>query len=155
MKLKNYLKKFKLDKLKIKALYIETDISFKDADKDAAWEMYIELLTRVTTQSLPKEDGIEKSALDSVYILFPITREILKKSGRKCNDFAKISIVVLNQIIRPFTAKWHKNYEEKNFDKELFRKELKILQQDIRQYSKLLADMAEVEDLTDLESNLL
>ena len=153
MKLQKYLKKFKLDKLKIKTSYIEADISFKDADKDAAWELYVELLTRITTQSLPNGDGIEKSALDSIYSIFPLTREILKKTGRECGDFAKISIVVLNQIIRPFTAKWHKNYEEKMFDKELFRKELRMLQQDIRQYSKLLADMAGVEDLTDLESN--
>lgn len=153
LKFKEFLKKFNLDKLKIKTPFLEAEFSIKNADQNAAWELYIELLTRVITQPLPEKDGIEKTALDSIYSLFPTTREILKKSGRKCDAFARFAIPVLNQIIRPFTAKWHKRYEEKEFDKKLFRAELKTLQQDLRQYSKALADMAGVEDLTDLESN--
>ena len=43
-----------------------------------------------------KEDGMEKTALGSVYSLFPITREIIKCNGRGCAEFTKLAIVVLN-----------------------------------------------------------
>ena len=77
-----------------------------DPDKDAAWDLYIELLTRITTQPLPDEDGIEKTALDSVLRPFRTDPgETLKTHGRSCIHFTRIAVIVLNQIIRPFTAK--------------------------------------------------
>ena len=129
--------------------------SFKDADKTAAWDMYVELLTRVTTQHIATEDGDEKSALTSIYSLFEITRNIIKENGSGCIEFAKVAIVILNQVIRPFTAKWHKLSLENAFDKSekrsLFREELMDLQIVLRRYTQLLADIAGVEDLTQLE----
>jgi hypothetical protein len=49
----------------------------------------------------------EKTALESVHA-FPLTREILRRHGSGYGEFAKLTIPVLNQIIRPFTAKWHR-----------------------------------------------
>ncbi len=70
-------------------------------------------------------------------------------------EFTKVAIVVLNQIIRPFTAKWHKESTTGGFkdpDKcKLFRDELSQLQKELRIYTKMLADIASVEDLTTLE----
>ena len=66
------------------------------------------MLTRVATQRLPENYGDEKAALDSIYQLFPLTRETMKKYGKECVQFLKISVPVLNQVIRVFTAKWHK-----------------------------------------------
>src|SRR5205807_181403 len=80
--------------------FLEGDFSPKDADRDAAWELYVELLTRVTTQDLPPEHGDEKAALESVYAVFPLTRQILRERGSGCGEFAKLAIPVLNQIIR-------------------------------------------------------
>jgi hypothetical protein len=62
---------------------------------------------------------------------------------------------VLNQIIRPFTAKWHclslaGAFEEPVRCRE-FRAELAQLQPKLRDYTRALAAMAEVEDLTVLE----
>ena len=37
MKLKTWLKQWKLEKLKIKAVYLEAEISFSNSDKKAAW----------------------------------------------------------------------------------------------------------------------
>jgi len=73
MKLKSWLKQWKLEKLKIKAAYLEAEISFNDTDKKAAWELYIELLTRITTQHLEPADGDEQTALNSVFSLFKTT----------------------------------------------------------------------------------
>ena len=130
------------------------DIQFEpnDDDKTAAWDMYVELLTRITTQPLDEESGDEKTALNSVYSLFGTTRDILKTKGWKAENFTKISIIILNQIVRPFTAKWHRKSINGAFDDtkecEVFRKELKVLQQQLVQYTKMLAELACVEDLT-------
>lgn len=155
MKLKDWLNKWHMDSLKINAKFLELELKFEEADKKAAWELYIELITRTTTQHLPDEDGIEITALESVHKIFELSREIIKENGRKCFEFTKIAIVVLNQVIRPFTAKWHKLSSEGAFnDKKKckkFRKELSELQVDLRKYTQMLSDMAGVEDLTDLE----
>lgn len=156
MKLENWLRKWNLTSLKINAKFLELELNFSDTDKKAAWEMYVELLTRITTQSLSIVDGDESTALASIHSLFGTTREILKKYGSSCIEFTKISVVILNQIIRPFTAKWHKKSIEKAFDnpKECteFRDELESLQEQIRNYTRLLSDIAGVEDLTEFEN---
>jgi hypothetical protein len=70
-------------------------------------------------------------------------------------EFTKIAVVVLNQIVRPFTAKWHRLSLQEAFQddqkRKLFRDELAGVQSRLRIYTRMLADMAGVEDLTDLE----
>ena len=155
--LKDYLNKWKLGKLSINAGFLQADIDFKDADRAAAWELYVELLTRVSTQYLNPNDGDEKSALNSLYALFKLTRDIIKRHGPECINFAKIAIIILNQIIRPFTAKWHRLSLQGAFKDPLkraeFRAELKFLQIQIRAFTKSLADIAKVEDITNLEED--
>lgn len=157
MKWSKWLENWDMTTLKIKTPFLEMDWNPSEPDRDAAWELYIELLTRITTQRLCSKDGDEKTALDSVYSLFGTTRSIIKSHGRDCIEFTKLSVIVLNQIIRPFTAKWHKISIESGFDtKEIckeFRDELEQLQNLLRTYTKMLADMAGVEDLTELEGN--
>lgn len=155
MKWKEWLENWSMTSLKIKAPFLEADWEPKDPDRDAAWELYIELLTRITTQPLPSDHGDEASALKSVHNLFGLSREVIKRHGRLCIEFTKITIVILNQKIRPFTAKWHKLMLAGGFNDEKqrkqFRNELLELQNTLRIYSKMLADMAGVEDLTELE----
>jgi hypothetical protein len=155
MKLKEWLDQWSMTSLKINLQFLEMEWEPKDEDKDAAWELYVELLTRITTQYLSPEHGDEKTALDSVHKIFELTRDIIKRKGRYCINFAKLAVVVLNQIIRPFTAKWHKLSLEGAFADTVqcqqFRNELSVLQGILRTYTKMLADMAKVEDLTGLE----
>ncbi len=155
MKWEKWLENWDMTSLKIKTPFLDMEWKPQDEDKSAAWELYIELLTRITTQPLASEDGNEETALKSVFALFEITRSIIKHHGRHCIEFTKIAVVVLNQIIRPFTAKWHKLSIKgafKDSDKcEEFRNELADLQEKLRIYARMLADMAGVEDLTDLE----
>jgi len=142
--------------LKLKAGFLETEWKPTDPDKDAAWDLYVELLTRIATQPLQDQLGIEKTALESVHSLFPTTRSILKSRGRQCVEFTKLAVVVLNQIIRPFTAKWHRISISEGFsDPEIcleFRRELEALQGQLVTYAKALADIAGVEDLTELNN---
>jgi len=144
--------------LKIKTAFLEADFSPKDSDKDAAWDIYIELLTRITSQPIADDHGLEKMALESIYSLFGITRVIIKQNGRSCEEFAKIAIVILNQVIRPFTAKWHKLSEEGAFNDiqkcQEFRLELKELQSKLLNYSKMIASFIDIEDFSELEDVL-
>ena len=155
MQLKKWFENWNITGLKIKTPVLEMDWSPKDSDKDAAWDMYIELLTRITTQPLSDTDGLEKTALESIYSIFGITRGIIKQHGRDCEGFARIAIVILNQIIRPFTARWHKLSSDGAFNDiercKTFREELKELQAKLTNYSKMLAEIANVEDLTQME----
>ena len=154
MQLKKLLEKWDLTSLKIKAPFREMDWQPRDEDKNAAWELYVELITRIATQRLAPDEGDEAAALKSVYELFPLTRETIKSNGRCCINFTRIAVVVLNQKVRPFTAKWHPRTIAGALgeaDKQAFRAELRDLQTDLRNYTRLLADLADIEDLTDLE----
>ncbi|MDE2688505.1 MAG: hypothetical protein OXI16_13560 [Chloroflexota bacterium] len=147
---------FHLENIRINTAVVSVDVSFENIDRDAAWEMYIEMLTRIVTQPLPSEVGDEQTALESVYSLFGTTREILRRQGRGAIRFSMVAIPVLNQVVRPFTAKWHRENLAGAFDDPTrcieFRSELEALQDDLRNYNRLLADIAGVEDLTDLET---
>ncbi len=155
MQLKKLLEKWDLTALKIKAPFLEMEWEPQDEDKNAAWELYIELITRVATQGLEPDEGDEPAALESIHDLFALTRSTIKHYGRHSINFTRIAVVVLNQKIRPFTAKWHPQTLAGELDergKTQFRAELRDLQTDIRNYTRLLADLADVEDLTDLEA---
>jgi hypothetical protein len=154
MKLRKWLENWDMTSLKINVGILETEWQPQEKDREAAWELYVEMLTRIVTQPLPDTDGDEKSALESVHALFGITREILRRKGRDCVEFTKIAVVVLNQIVRPFTAKWHRMslggaFQDPNARQE-FRNDLAKLQIELSKYTKALANIAEVEDLTAL-----
>ena len=130
-------------------------------DQKAAWEMYVEMATRITTQPLPLEHGDEKTALESIYSLFPSTRDVLKKHGRNCKTFPILAIEILNHEVRPFTQKWHSRSLAGDLDQEttcsIFRDELGSLQEVLREYMQVLAKMAGVEDFanfTDVSDEL-
>ena len=151
----DYFRRFRLEKVKLGPRFANAEFSFEDVDKEAAWELYVEMLTRIATQPLPATHGDEQTALDSVYSLFSTTRDILRRHGRKTIQFSKIAIPVLNQVVRPFTAKWHKESLAGGFaeaaKRNEFRKDLMVLQEDLNNYNRMLASIADVEDLNDLE----
>lgn len=155
MKFKKLFEDWGLTGLKLNLGFLEADFNPTPEEEEAAWEMYVELITRVTTQELTPNLGDEKTALESIYSLFDIIRDILKRKGRNSPGFTKISIIVLNQIIRPFTTKWHTvslNNEFQNENCQNFRGDLVLLQEKLLNYSKLLASIAKVEDLSNIEN---
>ena len=131
-----------------------TDPKLIDSNRKAAWCLYVEMETRIITQPLPPEHGDEKKALKSVYSLFQITREILHAQGPDCGEFAKIALAILNQKVRPFTAKWHRKKKEGAFSDPAvcteFRNDLEKLQEVLRAYTRTLAVLAGVEDTDSL-----
>lgn len=91
-----------------------------DAERTAAWEMYVELITRVTVAELGPDEGLLREALTSYHSLFATTREILKTGGPALArptayehvSFGHISILILNKALRPLLAKWHPILED-------------------------------------------
>ncbi len=155
MRIKDLFEKWGLVGLKVKTPILEMDWEPSDHDKDAAWDLYVELLTRIASQRLPDDHGTEEAALESVHKIFGLTRTTLKERGRKAENFTRVAIIVLNQVIRPFTAKWHRLSKQGAFDEDAkcaeFRGELAALQDKLKAYTKLLSDLADVEDMTEME----
>ncbi len=87
-----------------------------DAERQAAWEMYVELITRISVVPLKDDEGLMREALSSLYSIFGTTRAILRehgpdvakpKRGRNKTSFGHLSVSILNTVLRPFLAKWH------------------------------------------------
>ena len=133
-------------------------------ERNAAWELYVELVTRVAVQSMNAESGTMRGALSSLYSLFGSTREILRKAGpgvgASHDSVGGIAIAVLNVGLRPFVSKWHPMLQaweakkpsdksqqdhEKTWEHELtLRKDLEALRKDLEAYANALAKIAGV-----------
>ncbi|MEM8636631.1 MAG: hypothetical protein AAGF33_16815 [Pseudomonadota bacterium] len=91
-------------------------ISIGEAERVAAWRLYVEFSTRITTQPLNKNSGSVREALSSLYALFEITREELKLAGPEIGqsptDLGPLAIKILNEGLRPFLTKWHTAYSD-------------------------------------------
>jgi len=134
----------------------------------AAWELYVEIITRISVEELKSGEGLLREALSSLYAIFGETRKILRKYGPTIAipkgegnlSLGTISVKMLNSALRPVLSKWHPlllSYEntrkadisspdheaawERN---EELRKVIKELQKTMKEYSLLLAKAAGV-----------
>lgn len=160
---------------KIKATKLEIGLPFDlgkitlvpdDAQKIAAWELYVELTTRISVQELKDDEGLVREALSSLYSLFNITRGILRKAGpgvakNGSNSLGAVAIAVLNVGMRPFLSKWHpilQSYEAQRTEGVSprehedawnqigdIRQELKTLRGELAVYALALEQIAGVE----------
>jgi hypothetical protein len=91
-----------------------------NAERDAAWELYVELITRVSVVPLSPDEGLLREALSSLYSVFASTRAILRKYGpdiaeRKPSgqyNFAFLAVTILHTGIRPLLARWHPELQD-------------------------------------------
>lgn len=160
-------------KVKIKTPFLDIEGAWEADENEqlAAWELYVELVTRIAVQGLMPGEGLLREALSSLYQLFIETRLILKKygpniakpKGKGVWSFGSISVSVLNRALRPVLAKWHpllKNYEDQNSKKlpaadyeakweqnEALRQDLSVLQKTLKNYANLLAEAAGIDPL--------
>jgi hypothetical protein len=89
-------------------------------ERQAAWELYVELATRVTLVPLPSDRGLIHEALNSYYSLFQTTREILRRYGpavarpraKGSISFGQLAVIVLNELLRPLLSEWHPILED-------------------------------------------
>jgi len=140
-------------------------------EQNAAWEMYVELVTRISVAELKPEEGLLREALSSLYTLFDTTRNVLRKYGPsiakpKGEDnisFGYLAVAILNTVLRPVLAKWHPlllDYEstkdstlsplehERQWEKcEELRQVLNDVRSVLIEYAELLAQVAGVPSL--------
>src|SRR6516165_7692760 len=74
-----------------------------DPDQAAAQQFLTELRTRISTQPLPYQYGVEARALESMWEVFAQARDAIKKNPG-CENFANCATEVLNLVVRPLTA---------------------------------------------------
>jgi hypothetical protein len=140
-------------------------------ERNAAWEMYVELITRISVVELKPNEGLMREALNSLYTLFDTTRRILRnygpsvaqpKRGGKIS-FGYLAVAILNGVLRPVLSYWHPillDYESKRtspvsqIEHELkweraseLRKALKEARNTLIEYAELLAEVAKVPPL--------
>jgi hypothetical protein len=142
-----------------------------ESERKAAWEMYVELVTRIAVAQLGSDEGLLREALTSMYSLFATTRNILREYGPviaqpKGNgglSFGYLAVAVLNTVLRPLLAKWHpllKDYEdlrpgnissvtyESAWEQhDALRKEIDDARLVLTDYANLLAKVARVPSL--------
>jgi hypothetical protein len=114
-------------------------------DQKAAHEFLAELRTRIATQELPYQYGVEESALKSLWLLFDFAREAIKNHPG-CDLFAAEVTRMLNVRVRPVTAKWDRANAEgilKSSDgADQFRGDLTALQIHLLGYARTFHAMA-------------
>jgi hypothetical protein len=151
MKWRDLLGEWGLSRLQLKLGFLEAEFQSQDVDRRAAWELYVELATRITTQTLDDAAGVDRTALESVYSLFPATRTILRQHGPSAQNFARVAIAVLNVVLRPFLSKWHLRLGADGQaiaeDHTEFRADLRRVRAELMEYAAVLARVADVEQL--------
>jgi hypothetical protein len=135
-------------------------------ERKAAWSLYVELVTRITVQSLEADQGLLREALNSLHSMFANTRQILREAGADVGissaSVGGIAIAVLNKGLRPFLSKWHpllQTWEaqkppttspkdhEKNWSLEpQMRQELLLLGKELEKYAEALEKIVGVEE---------
>jgi hypothetical protein len=147
-------------------------------ERDAAWELYVELVTRIAVFPLSGQ-GILREALNSIYQLFGSTREILRKYGpaiaRKPKAgkyrFGYLAIWLLNAVLRPVLSKWHPELQRweaaRPDDRSIAEheeawprnQELRAVLEEVRkillQYAELLATVCDAPALIDAVHEVL
>ena len=86
----------------------------------AAWELYVELVTRIAVVPLGEQEGLLREALSSLYSLFATTRDILRRYGPDVAEpkphgqysFGVLAVAMLNYGLRPVLARWHPALED-------------------------------------------
>ena len=137
-----------------------------ESEVKAAWELYVELVTRSPLGDVPSYQGSVSETLSSIYSLFDTTRGILKEYGpsiARPRSFGELSfgyfaVSMLNRILRPLLTEWHntlQEWERENPgqcegawpDRCEFWEALNETREQLREYAGLFAEVAEVPEL--------
>src|SRR6516165_1802588 len=114
-------------------------------DQIAAHEFLSELRTRISTQPLPYQYGVEATALESLWQVFVQARAAMKNNPG-CRHFACLVTTMLNTKLRPVTAKWDRAHAEGRLNSRdganEFRADLEKVQIELRKFAVDLQDMA-------------
>lgn len=126
------------------------------ANKVAAWDLYVELMTRVVYSNSDIEAGKEHMMIARVQSFSHSAFEILKNHGKGCRPCAKLIFKLFDKVLRPFNEKHYKRDEKNSVvspkerdayfrflvsRNEEFRKDFAELQEAVKPYIKQLAEI--------------
>jgi hypothetical protein len=158
---------WQVTEIEIETLGQKWKLANSGTQKRVAWSLFVEIVTRIATQSMSDEDGDNGIALKSLYELFQYTRKSITEikptsmlpSRKKSLDTVETyALTMLNQDLRPFLSKWHPIWDAwrranpdtacLSWDQHTaFRNELKVLQTQIRARAKGLGKIAGVSEI--------
>jgi hypothetical protein len=113
-----YSKAARLTEVKVKVPQVsELTFVVNNESRQVAWKLFVETITRVSTQPLDEDEGIVREAMTSLYGLFSTTRDTLKISRPSSpvpgsQSVEHLAITMLNRELRPFLSKWHPRLRE-------------------------------------------
>jgi len=167
-----YSRKFQLTEVTVSVpQFSELKFAVTRDNKQTAWRLFVEAVTRVSGQPLATGTGHIREALTSLYQLFAITREILgqvtpsiRTTGRPTVEH--LAIAMLNNELRPFLSTWHprlRAWEQANPDgpesawpdDERCRAELAAMQRRLLRYVEGLGELAQVPNVEDVMHGIL
>lgn len=139
-----------------------------ESEINAAWELYVEMVTRTPLGGFSPQKGSVREALSSVYSLFDTTRGVLRKygpsvarpkSGQKLS-FGFLAVSMLNLVLRPLLTEWHQKLrtwerdhpdlkEEEWKERCDFLDALDEVAGQLGQYASLFAEVAEIPELVE------
>ncbi|HEU4419217.1 MAG TPA: hypothetical protein VFT55_09780 [Planctomycetota bacterium] len=115
------------------------------ADQQAAHWLLSELRTRIATQTLPYQHGVEERALENLFEVFALARDAMKQHPG-CEVFARETTQMLNVVLRPVTGKWQRAKEQGRLQSrdggDAFRADLADVQVKLRAFTAQLGAMA-------------
>ena len=151
-----------------------------EAQRKAAWALYVEYATRISMQPLEPGTGSLREALSSLHSLFGTTRSVLKELGPGVaegpDSVGLLAIRILNEGVRPTLVDWHTKLgafevaqkraqqvespgSEYVIDESQFEEldacyaDLDQLRKDLLTYVELLASLIELQDDPSVEGS--
>jgi hypothetical protein len=139
-----------------------------ESEQSAAWELYIELITRISITSPEAQGFLLRESLSSLHSLFATTRAILRRygpsvarpKGKNVLSLGYLAVTILNSVLRPFLSKWPPlllDYETTKPDNvstltheqrweyySEFHQSLRTVQKALIEYADVLAEVAKV-----------
>ena len=117
--------------------------------------LWVEIVTRIATKPLHYRSGDEETAAESVYGLFSTARQLMEDHP-EAKSFSELALKMLNQTLRPYTARWHGWMTEEDEEegrprsrfrdeltRRMFRTELRELQPRLIGYEKAFKALSE------------
>lgn len=148
------------------AAFGQATFQIDDKTRAVAWQLFVETMTRVTTQPLGSEEGFLREALNSIHTLFGTARGLLKEMSptqvkEGTSTVEMVAMTMLNEELRPFLSKWHPlltSFERQSCDasdrdwekNDEFRSELASLRQQLIKYAHDFGKLANVSQLDEL-----
>lgn len=157
-----YRRSAQLTEVRLVLLGNEMSFTTKADMRQAAQRMFFQAATRVATRPLEDGSGNLREALTSLRTLFDLYREPLEGYTAppppiKGDSVYELALDILNFELAPFLSKWHrslKEFEDRHPDQDesewpqndMFRRELRQLQERLRPYVIGLGEIAGIRD---------